>query len=333
MKFKSKLVSFITSAMCALSAFSVMPAGVWAEEGTYGVLTYEKTDADADGTFDYITITGCDETATEVTVPSEIEGLAVESIGEESFVDCVNLENVEISEGIKTIEKNAFSYCTSLESINLPNSIEKLEPYAFTHCEALKSIKIPDKITRIYELTFFFCTSLKSVELPENLMQIDGGAFEYCFSLENIEIPKSVKEIKIGAFHACTALKNITIYNSDCKIYDNAATICNDSNWNIETQEQTCIFDGTIHGYINSTAQTYAEKYGYNFIALDENIVISKGDVNRNGTINLYDVIEVAKYILNMTSFDSEQLSLGDMNSDGVVNLYDAIEIAEIIME
>lgn len=57
-----------------------------------------------------------------------------------------------------------------------------------------------------------------------------------------------------------------------------------------------------------------------------------KGDVNRDKTINLYDVIEVAKYIMNMTTLDDEQLTIGDMNIDNTVNLYDAVEIAKIIM-
>jgi len=57
-----------------------------------------------------------------------------------------------------------------------------------------------------------------------------------------------------------------------------------------------------------------------------------KGDLTRDGKVNLYDAIEIAKYMMNMIKLDEEQLSLGDMNGDGKVNLYDAIAVCNIIM-
>lgn len=57
-----------------------------------------------------------------------------------------------------------------------------------------------------------------------------------------------------------------------------------------------------------------------------------KGDITRDGKVNLYDAIEIAKYMMNMIKLDEEQLSLGDMNGDGKVNLYDAIAVCNIIM-
>lgn len=57
-----------------------------------------------------------------------------------------------------------------------------------------------------------------------------------------------------------------------------------------------------------------------------------KGDLTRDGKVNLYDAIEIAKYMMNMIKLDEEQLELGDMNGDGKVNLYDAIAVCNIIM-
>ena len=57
-----------------------------------------------------------------------------------------------------------------------------------------------------------------------------------------------------------------------------------------------------------------------------------KGDITRDGKVNLYDAIEIAKYMMNMIKLDEEQISLGDMNGDGKVNLYDAIAVCNIIM-
>ena len=58
-----------------------------------------------------------------------------------------------------------------------------------------------------------------------------------------------------------------------------------------------------------------------------------KGDVNNDGIASdLYDAIEIAKYIMEMIDFDSETLQLSDVNGDGICDLYDAIEIAKTLL-
>ena len=76
-----------------------------------------------------------------------------------------------------------------------------------------------------------------------------------CENLKNIEIPESVKYICENAFNSCTAAESITILNPECKIYDSSFTLFQ--------------FTGMIYGYENSTAHEYAEKYEYNFSAID----------------------------------------------------------------
>ncbi len=77
------------------------------------------------------------------------------------------------------------------------------------------------------------------------------------------------------------------------------------------------------------------EKYDYtgNYsLSVDVKSPYELGDVNRSGLVDLYDVIEVAKYMIKVVEFDDEQLYLGDMDSNDKVDLYDAIAIAKAIM-
>ncbi len=60
---------------------------------------------------------------------------------------------------------------------------------------------------------------------------------------------------------------------------------------------------------------------------------IMPGDVNFDGVINLYDVIDIAKYMLNKNHFNDSQIAAGDYNSDGNVNLYDAIAISKDMLK
>lgn len=59
---------------------------------------------------------------------------------------------------------------------------------------------------------------------------------------------------------------------------------------------------------------------------------ITPGDVNFDEVINLYDVIEITKYLMDPAYFGDDQISAADYNADGKVNLYDAIDIAKMIM-
>lgn len=104
------------------------------------------------------------------------------------------------------------------------------------------------------------------------------SAFYNCDKLENVILPASVENIERDAFSSCDNLNNITIKNKNCQIYNDRFTIYNGMNGD------GYYFNGTIHGYANSTAQGYAEAYGYNFEAINESEEIL-GDANLDGIL------------------------------------------------
>lgn len=58
-----------------------------------------------------------------------------------------------------------------------------------------------------------------------------------------------------------------------------------------------------------------------------------RGDISGNGKIDLYDAIEICRYIMGMRSFTDAQMEIADYNGDGKVDLYDAIGIAKKLLE
>lgn len=76
----------------------------------------------------------------------------------------------------------------------------------------------------------------------------------------------------------------------------------------------------------------------------EENVIVSSmvisfpasdiipGDVNFDEVVDLYDVIEIAKYLMNKDYFGKDQIAAGDYDGNGSVDLYDAISIAKMIM-
>ena len=80
---------------------------------------YEYISLD-DGT---VKITGYTGSNTEIVIPSEIEGMAVISVGESAFEDCTGLTSVIIPDGVTSICYEAFSGCSGLTSITIPDSV------------------------------------------------------------------------------------------------------------------------------------------------------------------------------------------------------------------
>ncbi|MBO4293049.1 MAG: leucine-rich repeat domain-containing protein [Clostridia bacterium] len=62
----------------------------------------------------------------------------VDVIGEFTFAECQNLEEVIIEEGVKSIERGAFAFCPNLKRVQLPKSLEYIGSCAFALCESLE---------------------------------------------------------------------------------------------------------------------------------------------------------------------------------------------------
>ncbi len=57
------------------------------------------------------------------------------------------------------------------------------------------------------------------------------------------------------------------------------------------------------------------------------------GDISGNNMIDLYDAIEICKYIMGMRDFTEEELIIADYDYSGKVDLYDVIAIASKLLE
>lgn len=87
----------------------------------------------------------------------------------------------------------------------------------------------------------------------------------------------------------------------------------------------------TLEGPDGTDAQTYAAgKINLKYVVTSG---YELGDVTLDGKVNLYDAIEISRYMMKAVELTDEQLAAGDITGDGIVNLYDAIEIAKSLMK
>jgi hypothetical protein len=114
-----------------------------------------------------------------VTIPAEINGIAVTGIGNEAFRNCTSLTGITIPDSVESIGDWAFAYCTSLTEITIPDSVASIEGYAFYDCTSLASVTIGSGVTTIGYLAFYDCTSLASVTFERAGIDISWSSLDY----------------------------------------------------------------------------------------------------------------------------------------------------------
>ncbi len=91
-----------------------------------------------------------------VTIPTNINGLTVTTIGADAF------------------------YGTALTSVIIPDSVTSIGGYAFFDCFGLTSVTIPDSVASIGDSAFYNCSSLTSVTIPNSVTSIGQYVFALC---------------------------------------------------------------------------------------------------------------------------------------------------------
>lgn len=161
----------------------------------------------------YVKITEYKAEATEVKIPSEIDGKPVKVIGSLCFFETAPVTSVEIPDSVETIEASAFYYAENLVSITIPDSVTTIEMRAFAWCNLLESVKLGSGITEIPEYCFNHCISLKNIEIPDNVAKIGARAFSYCQKLSEVTVSKNIESVGDRAFVDCDALEYLIIEN------------------------------------------------------------------------------------------------------------------------
>ena len=248
----------------------------------YGIsaIPNEKADSDDTLTINEIIISGGD------SIPSNI------------FEYFINLEKIEIREGIEIIGDNAFANCSGLNTILLPKSLKKTGLKCFSGCSNLKNVYYAGNIESWCNIVFDEQWSssnpmnfarhcymknnngsweeVTNIELPTTIDKIGTWQFYGFDQLKSIKIPANITKIDYGAFMNCYQL--LEIYNfSSLNIQ-----IGSEDNGSIGLNAKTIYDVLTDSSFFNSNGLVFFNK--------DENYTLT-------GYIGQEKDIELPKYI------------------------------------
>lgn len=164
-----------------------------------------------------------------IVVPRTYRGCPVVGIGEKAFYE-LNLEEVTLPDGLKTIGNAAFMRCRKLEKAAIPETVTTIGNSAFESCERLTEIHIPESVREIGAYAFRSCSLVKTLTIDDGVRKIGEYAFASCGwvrkSIGAVSVPASVSEIGEGAFVSCTMTSLTVNGNGECLIGSRAFSGC-----------------------------------------------------------------------------------------------------------
>ena len=170
----------------------------------------------------------------EISIPATISyngnDYTVTRIRMNAFIGCGKLTgSLTIPNSVTFLGENAFLGCSGLTELNLANSIDTIGPAAFYGCTGLTgSLTIPNSVRAIGMGAFYGCTGFTgSLTIGNALTRIEAGAFYKCKGFSCLTIGNAVQSIGVSAFWGCTGFTgSLTIPNSVISIEPNAFHNC-----------------------------------------------------------------------------------------------------------
>lgn len=224
-------------------------------------------------------------------------------------------------------EQTKLIYCPrgKMGKYTVPNGITSIEDDAFDHCSGLTSISISHSVSNIGYVVFVGCNSLLDVNVDANnanYCSVDGVLFNkdmteiLCYpggrTATSYRIPNGAENIVYPAFYNYENLTTIIVPNSVA------------GELSLGFVGDTKAENLTIVGVKGSSAEQYAEHYGFRFIELNE----VSGDTNGDGVADIADSLMISRYDAGLITLDDAKVAVSDVNNDGSADIADALKIA-----
>lgn len=282
---------------------------------------------------------------------------SIKTISGEMCYGCESLTDVVFNGKIEKIGYGAFGECHALEFFDIPDTVIYIGSYAFENCRCIKDI---DGVYYVGNWVVGSSEDVETVDIKAGAVGIAEASFFTRSNMSYINVPSSVQYLGYMTFgqlssskssarmdYRCAfidektvaAAKTTTdfyIYDPECDIFDSEKTIPAKYRYTdyVETdKDYGTMIDGkfydevkveedtVLHGYKNSTAQAYAERYNRKFEPIEDGYVY--GDINADGKFTVADVVMLQKWLLCVPDVTLANWKAADLCEDGVLNVFD----------
>lgn len=283
----------------------------------------------------------------------------VTTIKDYAFACCQALRNIELPESIIKIGDYAFEYCYNLKSIKIPENIKNNEEviigdYIFGCSNIIQAINIENTSTQEIELP-----SIIKCAIDENdIFYSDGGVHLYNCELNedkskllvDIEALKDENagyaylEVNSGKLEDLSFVivpsgtiswsRNYYYYYYETMAIINITEI--QPNTTAKDLMENILFIDSLNVKIYDGEQEVNEETilatGMKIIIEDEDEdfeypIIVKGDIDKNGKVDINDLAKINAQRLNKRNLDEIGLIAGDVDNSGIIDLGDLIKM------
>ncbi len=147
--------------------------------------------------------------------------------------------------------------------------------------------------------------------IPEILSKSDLSFTKHSI-VSKLVIEEGVTAIEANAFSTLGNISSIVIPASVTSI-DASST-------------KSCTLLDTVHGYYGTAAEAFAEEMGYTFVPLG----FVKGDVNKDGSCNVLDIIMMQQYLLGTNTLTLPEA--GELTGDSTLNAFDLAAMKRMVI-
>ena len=147
------------------------------------------------------------------------------------YLNDIEIEDLVIPDGVRSINSYAFYYCPGITSITIPSSVVSIGKEAFRNATGLTSITIPSNVKTIGENAFFGCSNIENIYCESATPAI---IFENSFPAVPIYVPNCA----YTAYRNAPVWKDLTIVPVDVNlaVVNNVGGVVNETCGSMEIE-------------------------------------------------------------------------------------------------
>ncbi len=186
--------------------------------------------------FSSYSVVGYSGSDSNIIIPAFYEGLAVEEINSNAFINIDIIESIYIGSNVLFIHPQAINACCNLKYIYIPASVFKIAEGAITWCASLTNIEVSldnhtydsrENCNAVIETSSnTLLVGCIGTVIPNSVTAIYPQVFEHQDTLYEVYIPKNVQLIQQNAFIMSFGIQTVYILNKNIIIENNAFMDC-----------------------------------------------------------------------------------------------------------